>query len=168
MGHETLEILVRERHASRNHINPCTKTPSVTKRYENLGEMSAPTDRSARFTAPGTQSAHQDAPRRVCPNCWANSEKTMRTAIWGTSQAQTPNCNLLISLRLLCVGARGQKNITLSVFSCSGANKALRFMCFRARGQKKHYVFCVFVLGDKKALRFLCFRARGQKKHYVY
>ena len=32
MGRETLEILVRERHASRNHINPRTKTSCARKR----------------------------------------------------------------------------------------------------------------------------------------
>ena len=31
MGRETLEILVRERHGPRNHMNPCTKTPWATK-----------------------------------------------------------------------------------------------------------------------------------------
>ena len=46
MRHETLEILARERHVSRNHINPCAKTPWATKCYFLLREMSAPTDRS--------------------------------------------------------------------------------------------------------------------------
>ena len=32
-GDETLEILLRERHEPRNHINPCTKTPCVVKPY---------------------------------------------------------------------------------------------------------------------------------------
>ena len=35
MCHETLLILVRNHHVSRNHMNPCTKTPSATKPYEN-------------------------------------------------------------------------------------------------------------------------------------
>ena len=38
MVHETILILVRKRHRSRNHIFPCTKTPSAPNAYVSLCE----------------------------------------------------------------------------------------------------------------------------------
>ena len=60
MGHETLEILVRERHVSRNHINPCTKTTWVAKCYfcyakrarQLIGAWGAVSGRKARLLNP--------------------------------------------------------------------------------------------------------------------